>query len=177
MKTQAQLIVCTGPESSGKTTLARALAIALHTVWVPEYARSYLQTHVGAYRHFDLCKIAEGQAAAIRKHLPIAHRWLLADTGEWVLRIWEAEKFPDATPCAAKKFEDIRADLYLLCAPDIPWQPDPLRENPTDRARLFERYKTALQEAGAPYAIVSGSPEDRLQTALSAILERTPLPE
>ena len=36
-------IVLFGPESTGKTTLAKQLAKHYNTVWVPEYAREYLQ--------------------------------------------------------------------------------------------------------------------------------------
>ncbi len=32
-----------GPESTGKTTLAKALATHYKTEWVPEFAREYLQ--------------------------------------------------------------------------------------------------------------------------------------
>lgn len=36
-------VVLFGPESTGKTTLSEQLARYYSTVWVPEYAREYLQ--------------------------------------------------------------------------------------------------------------------------------------
>ena len=90
-------IVVTGPESSGKTTLAAALAAALDTVWVPEFARTYL-AHLGRpYERNDLINIRLGQAAWeewYAQHLstsPSHH--LVCDTDWTVLHVWEAYKF------------------------------------------------------------------------------------
>ncbi|MFK8006949.1 MAG: AAA family ATPase [Saprospiraceae bacterium] len=54
-------IILTGPESTGKSTLARQLAQVYNTVWVPEFARTYLEGLNRPYRGDDLLKIAKGQ--------------------------------------------------------------------------------------------------------------------
>ena len=58
---------------------------------------------------------------------------------------------------------------YLLCKPDIPWQPDPQRENPSDRDRLYARYEAELTNRGCLYSICEGSAQARLAQALAAI--------
>jgi nicotinamide riboside kinase len=59
--------------------------------------------------------------------------------------------------------------MYILCKPDIEWEPDPLRENPHDRDELFELYEGLLRESGSDYVISAGSMAERLQNALNLI--------
>lgn len=40
---QIRRVAILGAESTGKTTLARMLALHFNTVWVEEYARNYMQ--------------------------------------------------------------------------------------------------------------------------------------
>jgi len=61
------IITIVGPESSGKTTLARQLAAHYGCPWVPEYAREYLESLGGMYEELDLEAIAQGQLEAIYK--------------------------------------------------------------------------------------------------------------
>jgi nicotinamide riboside kinase len=67
--------------------------------------------------------------------------------------------------------EKHRYDLYLLCNTDLPWEYDPLRENPDDRERLFELYKKELEDRGFSFAIISGTGKERLENAVKAIKE------
>lgn len=61
------IITIVGPESSGKTTLARKLAAYLGCPWVPEYAREYLEGLGRRYEEADLKEIAAGQLEAISR--------------------------------------------------------------------------------------------------------------
>lgn len=54
-------IVVIGPESTGKSTLCEKLAAHYNTLWVPEYAREYLEKHGTDYTYEDLLAIAKGQ--------------------------------------------------------------------------------------------------------------------
>ena len=60
-------------------------------------------------------------------------------------------------------------DLYLLCYIDLPWEADPLREDPQDRERLFNLYESELQSRDLNYGIVRGKGSKRLQNAINIV--------
>ena len=165
----------TGPESSGKTQLASALASALGLYCVPEFARTYL-AHLGRpYEREDLAPIARGQRAWERWYTEqstrAGHSALVLDTDWTVLHVWEWYKYAPTSPWTEWVWpsgygQPQLADWYGLCAPDFPWNPDPLREHPHERVTLFERYEALLKERGARYTILRGSHEARLAEAL-----------
>lgn len=172
-KQHTSKIVLTGPESSGKTALAEALALSLSAPCVPEFAR-YFVAHLGRpYQRADLRTIGRGQQAWELWHTTAEPPMLVCDTDWTVLQIWEHYRFgalaEDDWEWKKGYTNPHPADLYLLCAPDFEWQPDPLREHPQERHILFAWYERLLQETGAPYAILSGSHEHRLRTALAEV--------
>ena len=166
-------IVVTGPESTGKTTLAETLAGHLKTVWAPEFARYYV-AHLGRpYVREDLARIGRGQEIWELWYALHADQWLICDTDWTVLQIWEQYRYtaPVQGPWEWEKgySSPKNADLYLLCAPDFPWQPDPLRENPEEREALFGLYERLLAQSMANYVALWGAPDQRVEQALSAI--------
>ena len=166
-------IVLTGPESSGKSTLARALSKELGAHYVPEMARHYLDRNGSAYTEPDLLRVANLQYfEELRVYSDAAPNHLICDTDALTVAIWSQEKYASVDGSITDLLDaDPRADLYLLCTPDIPWEPDPLRENPHDRDRLFAVYKAELESRRARFVVISGSSEERLSQALSAIRE------
>lgn len=150
-----EIIVFTGPESSGKTTTAQQLAKTYRLPLVEEFARNYLKEHGPSYKFNDLQSIAIGQITNEVKS-NANHPMSLCDTDLITIEIWALEKFGRSL----NLIDDlIHKKHYLLCNPDIPWKPDPLRENPHDRIRLFERYKKYLDSIQTPYTILTK--EDR----------------
>jgi len=163
-------IVVTGPESSGKTALTLALAQALNSPFVPEFARYYL-LHLGRpYQQDDLRNIGRGQRIwEDRGKQNHPQKYLICDTDWTVLHIWETWKYKTATAWQQGYGPPVPADLYLLCAPDFPWQPDPLRENPDDREELFHWYEKLLSDHPLNYCVLKGPLEARLLTAMLAV--------
>ena len=145
-----QRIAITGPESSGKTTLARALAAHFGVPWVPEFAREYLKDLDRPYVKEDLLCIAEGQLEAERRIASGRPSMLVCDTDLLVIRIWSQEKFERVDPRLEELVRGTEYHHTLLCKPDLPWEPDPLRENPHDRDRLFGIYEQELTPSAAP---------------------------
>ena len=154
-------IAVTGPESSGKTSLALELAKALDAVYIPEHAREYLLARDGVYTVEDLVPIAMGQQA-LWEHYADAPV-LVSDTEMIVMKTWSEFKYGKVDPLILAALSTQQFDHYFLCYPDIPWEEDPLREHPEQRMVLFELYLRELQERKLPFTIVKGDLEERVE--------------
>lgn len=162
-------IAITGPESTGKSMLAEQLAIHYQTVWVPEYAREYLELLVRPYEEKDIYLIARGQLSAESSKLQQAGTFLFCDTELLVTKIWSEVKYGRCHPWILETIENHPYELYLLCDIDLPWQYDPLREHPDDRQYLFDLYYNELKNRKYPFAVVHGTGTGRLQNAVQII--------
>lgn len=163
-------IVITGPESSGKTTLAARLAEHFGTVWVPEFARQYLDSLGRPYLEADLLDIARGQVALEDEMAGSATNGLLfLDTSLEVLKIWSEFRFGHCHTETLELLQLRLPDHYLLCLPDLPWAPDPQRENPGDRDVLLDIYRREITSLGVPFSEVGGSGEERFNNALNMV--------
>lgn len=164
-------IAIVGPESSGKTTLCGALAVHFQASLVHEFARAYLGPREGRYDRADLLLIAEAQCAAedtaMREDAPV----VFCDTDMVTIRIWSEEKFGACDPRIIRLSEERHYDHWLLCSPDMPWEQDPLRENPLDRDRLFSVHEALLNKLGKPYTIIQGENPLRMRTAIARVSE------
>lgn len=160
-------IAITGPESSGKSTLTKELASVFQTSFAPEYAREYLEKTDGKYGFDDLIEIAKGQLLNEKKALKAASKICFFDTDMLVLKIWAQFRYGKIPKFIDTAFRESKIDGYLLCSPDIPWEPDPFRESPNEAERklLFEIYENELIAAGKPYAIIHGLGPERLLLA------------
>lgn len=146
----AEIIVITGPESSGKTTLANRLHNDYGIPLVTEFARLYLEQNGPKYDFKDLEKIALCQNIQ-EKQFHEQYPKIICDTDFITVDIWAKEKF--GKPLSLKlQFENKKH--YLLSRPDIRWEEDPLRENPDDRDRLFAIYESYLNKNNLSYEIV-----------------------
>ena len=152
----------TGPESSGKTTLAKDLAVHWSAPLVTEYAREYLQHRGGLYEEEDLLTIAKAQFEAERLQLTDRPELCICDTDLLVLEIWSEWKYGRCNPWIKQTLKRFPGDLYLLCHPGIPWEHDPLREHPDQRAQLYALYRHKLDLYGFRYLEVSGDKAARL---------------
>ena len=162
-------IAITGPESSGKTTLAKDLSRILGAKLVEEYSREYLEKNGPRYHKLDLLKIAREN---LRRIEAVDRSSMVCDTEFLVMKIWYVEKYGVPDPEIEKYWLETPFDLFVLCHPEIPWVPDPLRENPFDRDRLFDIYLKELELSGKPFIIVRGSPEERIEQVLKSIAKR-----
>ncbi len=160
-------IIVTGPESSGKTTLVQALAAYYQVPWVAEYARTYIGQLTRPYREADLLDIAQGQVQREDEATRNSPRLLICDTSLLVIYIWSHYRYGRCHPWIKDQLAQRPVNHYLLCSPDLLWQPDPQRENPNDRSELFIRYEEALREK--PHTIVSGQGRARLDAATNVI--------
>lgn len=159
-------IVVVGPESTGKTTLARQLAAHFSAPSLPEYARAYLeQKNSVGYTWQDLETIATTQTAQQQKLKTEGHLMVFFDTDLITLHIWAQDKFGKELPFVSENIRPNLAHLYLLCSPDLPWQPDPLREDAQRREELFTWNVQLLKSLSARFLVVEGHGSQRLENA------------
>jgi len=169
------LYVVTGPESSGKTTLATELSVHFSMPLVAEQARAYLSEKPG-YLPSDLLHLAQLQMTAEQLHAEECTKpqsLVFADTDLQVLYIWWRELFATVPRSLVDAYHQQSQRCYLLCEPDLIWEADPLRENRYDRDRLYELYRTDLDRRNLPYSVIRGTGEERLNAALLAIANDT----
>ncbi len=162
-------IVFTGAESTGKTFLARALAAHFYTLWNPEYARFYLTRLDRPYHPGDIRTIAEGQLNWETVWARQADQVLFCDTALWVPKVWSLYKYGFCDDWILKQLEVRHYDLYLLCAPDLPWKYDPLREHPEHRTEMHDIYRSELDMAGVLYRELNGDLIQRLERAIDFV--------
>ncbi len=162
-------IAITGPESTGKSTLARKLAEHYNTIWVPEYARIYLDKLNRPYTQNDLVEITKGQIRDEKEMISKANKYLFCDTEMTVLKIWSEYKYGNLDPSIRSEYDKSSYDLYLLLNVDVPWKYDPQRENPERGKFFFDWFKTELDSKKAIYRIISGNTEERLLNACKAV--------
>lgn len=154
-------IAFTGPECSGKTTLAQALSEQVNGVFVPEYVRSFFEDRSISYNKNDLDIIAKGQLQAIESAKKENPEVLLVDTEMLVMKIWSDEKFNETSQFISQAYQNQAYDLIVLCKPNIPYETDELRENPFDRERLYEVYLAELLTSGQNFIEVEGTLSER----------------
>jgi NadR type nicotinamide-nucleotide adenylyltransferase len=169
-------VVLFGPESTGKSTLSELLARHYNTVWVPEYAREYLQKKWNNQRRTceqkDLIPIAIGQMSMENKLAKKADKILICDTDLLETKVYSEEYYGGfVDPDLNKAASESKYDLYLLSYIDTPWEADDLRDRPTEREQMFQAFERALINNKRPYITLKGNVKNRLTKAVSAIDE------
>jgi len=163
-----QRICLLGGESSGKTTLAAALAERLGTLWVPEYGRQRWEEQDGKLVFNDLLQIARTQLEHERRQSRQAHRWLVCDTSPLTTLLYCRELFGHAAP----ELEQLAEHPYhhtFLCAPDFPFVQDGTRQDEAFRQKQHAWYLQELETRGVPFTLLRGTLEQRVETAWQAV--------
>jgi NadR type nicotinamide-nucleotide adenylyltransferase len=170
----ARRVAIVGPESTGKTTLARQLAAHYQTLWVPEFARDYLDAK-NAERPLDditladIREIARGQVQSEERLARQANRVLFCDTELLTTRLWSEHFFGTCEDWLCRAASERRYDLYLLTDVDMAWVADPHRAAPHLREQFLDRLRHELQLRERRFVTISGSPDERLRRAIDAI--------
>ncbi len=169
MEEGKKIFACVGPESTGKTTIAQQLAMHFNGTVVPEFAREYLDRKGGNYEQSDLLTIAENQLALERRIISKNDGPIFCDSDILTIIIWHQFKYGNRNKEIERLFKEHPPRKYLLFYPDLPWEPDPLRENPDDLKAIFKVYKYHLKEIAPDHSVIDGTGDQRLQNAINAV--------
>ena len=162
-----------GPESTGKTTLAKQLAAHYDTVWTPEFARDYLQEKWDKEQKIcdvnDMLPIAYGQVKLENENLAVANKYLFCDTNLLVTKVFSEMYYNYCDPLLAKAAQEHEYDLFFLTDIDVPWEKDDIRDKSEGRESVFEIFKQSLISNKKPFITLSGNRELRLKKAVRII--------
>lgn len=158
-----------GAECTGKTTLARSLALRFQTVWVPDTSRDYVTLAPVEYRIDDIEKVAHEQIAQENRLLNSANHFIFVDTELIMSKVWSMDVFGKCPAWIEDEIGNHKFNLYLLTSNDLPWVADPGRVNSQRRDYFFNWYRRELEDHGLPFEIVTGRYEARLLSGVNAL--------
>jgi NadR type nicotinamide-nucleotide adenylyltransferase len=165
-------IAILGTASSGKTTLAAALAERHGSVWVPEYLREFVDQQGRVPVAADQIHIARTQRAREDAAAPHANKYLFCDTTPLMTAVYSRHYFGGIDSELALLADAHQRDyaLTLVMAPDIPWVADGLqRENEEVSIIINRMLLEELAARGIPYVLAGGSLDQRVATAAHAL--------
>ncbi|WP_031507966.1 AAA family ATPase [Streptomyces megasporus] len=190
----ARRVVVVGAESTGTTTLARALAehhrsrggVWADTRWVPEYGRlrteekyarlraerpgAGLEELVWESAEFEL--IAERQLAAEDAAARVGSPVLFCDTDALATTVWHERYVGGRSRAVEAVAARGRHHLWLLTDHEgVPFEDDGLRDGEHLRAWMTDRFRTELSRRGLPHLVLTGPHEERLRAAAAAVDE------
>jgi HTH-type transcriptional regulator, transcriptional repressor of NAD biosynthesis genes len=150
-----------GGESSGKSTLAQALAAVYDTRFVTEYGRELWEQRRGLLVFEDLLAVAERQLALEQQEALHAKRFLFCDTSPLSTRFYSMELFGNVD-ARLEALALTPYDHYVLCAPDFRFVQDGTRRDASFRQLQHAYYLSELARMGIDYLLVSGSVASRV---------------
>ncbi len=162
-----------GPESTGKTTIAAQLAQEFNTIWIPEFARDYLQDKLNSKQEIctpeDLIPIAIGQTKLENEALSQANAILFCDTNLLVTKVFSDIYYKQCHHLIEKAAKKHKYDLFFLTDVDVPWEADDLRDKPSERENTLAIFEKALIDFEKPYIKLSGNKQERLEKATQIV--------
>ena len=170
MKFLPKIVVITGAESTGKSTLAESLALHYKVPYIREIARDYVESLNRNYNYNDIIQIAKSQVEILKGYKDSKHPFIFVDTWLIITKIWFEKVYNLIPDWLIEEIKNTEIDLFLLCDIDLPWEYDPIRENGgIQREILHKTYIEELKRYNFKYKIVSGQNEARLKKAIQII--------
>ena len=118
----------------------------------------------------DLPRIVHGQLAAENALVAQARRFLFCDTNALVTQVWSQTHFEGyCAPEILRAVQQLQYDYYFLTNIDVPWEKDDLRDRPNHRPEMLAAFQEALTQEQQLFTLLEGSPEARLQQAVTIL--------
>ena len=150
-----------GPESTGKTTMAKHLAEVYHTEFVPEVSREMITAN--DFTEDDIIRIGHAQTQRILEKIKTANKILFCDTDLITTQIY-SQTYLHRVPGILYELERrIKYDQYFLFDIDLPWIDDGLRDLGNQRKEMYDVFKNELVKRKIPFVNVHGNHDVREQ--------------
>lgn len=167
---QPKIVVITGAESTGKSALAESLGKHYNVPVIPEFAREYMEQLNRPYNFNDVEIIARKQMEQLNVVKKLEHPLIFVDTWLIITKIWFEEVFHQFPEWLDREIRASNIDLFLVCDIDLPWIPDPVRENGGEKRRILqEMYIEHIKKYNFTYHIVNGKDQLRFENALQQV--------
>lgn len=161
-------ITITGAECTGKTTLVRALADHYGVPWIPEAARTFVASAGRPVRRSDISRIAALHVSLLL-HAPESGI-VLCDTDLLSTVAYARHYFGSCPVDVTRQASALAADLYILAADDLPWEPETnQRGSVEDRSKVQVRVRKLVEKSGRPWVQIDGTGSDRFDAARQAV--------
>ena len=161
-------IICLyGPESTGKSTLAKNLAAIYETEFVPEVSKEIINTN--NFTVEDIIHIGQAQTQRIKEKLSTANKILICDTDLITTQIYSQHYLGVVPPILYALEREIHFDKYFLLDIDVPWIADGLRDLGNKRSEMMATFKSALDCREINYQLVTGTYSEREEKIVQAI--------
>jgi NadR type nicotinamide-nucleotide adenylyltransferase len=172
LKISPKIIVITGAESTGKSTLTEKLANHFEAPFIHEIAREYIEVLGRKYNYSDVENIAKIQIEQFKKLKSVGAKYIFLDTWLIVTKIWFEFVYHKTPNWLIQEIRNTRIDLFLVCDIDLPWIADPVRENGGENRKILQnKYIENITFYNFNYKIVSGFDDVRFLNALKFISE------
>ena len=169
-KLTPKIIVVTGAESTGKSILVRQLAKHLNAPFYPEYAREYISELKRPYLFSDIEAIAKKQLEQYHEALLLNSKIVFFDTWLIITKVWFEVVYKTCPEWINETLRNAVIAGFILNEPDIPWEPDPLRENGGEKRYLLHNiYQNNLTNFRFKYHLNNGLGIIRLENAINTI--------
>ncbi len=169
MTNNIQLICFYGPESTGKSFMAKRMAEHFKTEYVPEVARELITSN--DFTIEDIIRIGKTQTERVHEKLKTANRFLFCDSDLITTQIYSQHYLNEIPEILFDLEKQITYDHYFLFDIDTPWVNDGLRDlgSKDQRKEMFNRFKAALDKREIPYTLIHGNWAEREKIILRAL--------
>lgn len=172
LKIKPKIIVITGAESTGKTTLTEQLANHFNVPFIPEIARKYVENLNGKYTFPDVETIAKMQIEQFNRSIITDAPYIFLDTWLIVTKIWFEFVYNRTPEWLIPEIKKTNIDLFLVCDIDLPWIYDPVRENGGENRKiLHNKYIREINNFNFNHKIVQGTDDGRFNNAVRLLSE------
>jgi nicotinamide riboside kinase len=173
MNASQKIIVITGAESTGKSVLTEWLAKYFHAPFLPEFAREHIENLNRKYTYDDVEIIAHEQVSRLKtiQTKNSGAPYIFLDTWLIITKIWFEVVFNHLPSWLDDQIKSTPIDLFLVCNTDLPWIPDPVRENGGEQREILQqKYIETIKDYNFNYKIVSGKNQERNNNALQNLI-------